>query len=75
MEILYKRGEDLTLLKKVIDILREEKVLPSQYKDHKLKGDYIGARECHIQPDFLFIYYIKNNILTCTRAGSHADLF
>jgi len=27
-----------------------------EYKDHKLKGDWIDFRECHIEPDWLLIY-------------------
>ena len=30
--------------------------LPIENKDHPLKGDYIGYRECHIQSDWLLIY-------------------
>lgn len=33
--------------------------LPSQYRDHALKGDAIGRRECHIggpKSDWLLVY-------------------
>jgi len=26
------------------------------YKDHKLVGNYVGRKECHIEPDWLLIY-------------------
>lgn len=34
-------------------------------------------RECHIQPDWLLIYRIENDVLvlTLTRTGTHSDLF
>ena len=42
-----------------------------------LTGDWIGHRECHIQPDWLLIYRIEDNVLVLTlaRTGSHSDLF
>ena len=39
------------------------KVLDDKYKDHSLLGEYKGLRECHIEPDWLLIYYIENNTL------------
>jgi mRNA interferase YafQ len=48
-----------------------------RYNDHALKGSFEGFRECHIQPDWLLIYAVQNDILTLTftRTGTHADLF
>ncbi|MDE7288914.1 MAG: type II toxin-antitoxin system YafQ family toxin, partial [Oscillospiraceae bacterium] len=47
------------------------------YKDHWLKGNFEGCRECHIQPDWLLIYEVDNGdlILYLTRTGTHSDLF
>ena len=61
----------------VMKILAKGEKLPKKYKDHELKGDYQGHRECHIQPDWLLIYKIENEvlILTLTRTGTHSDLF
>jgi len=65
------------LLKDVIKKLAEGEVLDATYKDHKLIGNYLGCRECHIKPDLLLIYRINNDILelALTRVGSHSDLF
>ena len=43
----------------------------------KLDDKYKGLRECHIEPDWLLIYYVENNTLTLvlSRLGSHSDLF
>ncbi|WP_331274813.1 type II toxin-antitoxin system YafQ family toxin [Schaalia sp. lx-100] len=54
--------------------------LPAWHRDHALKGDYVGFRECHIQPvqpDWLLIYTINEYelILVATRTGTHSDLF
>lgn len=50
-KLMKKRGKNLKLLQEVIDILFEGKLLDAKYKDHALVGNYIGFRECHIQPD------------------------
>lgn len=51
--------------------------LDEKYKDHPLKGNWDGFRECHIQPDWLLIYLIEDDILTLTlvETGTPADLF
>ena len=74
---VVKRGYDIRLMEKVIEILANEQTLPAKYKDHSLTGDYKDCRECHITPDWLLIYQINNNelILYLTRTGSHSDLF
>ena len=41
-KLLKKRGYDMNKLLDVIDILREGRELPPQYKDHPLHGDYEG---------------------------------
>ena len=48
-----------------------------KHKDHALTGNWIGHRECHIQPDWLLVYRIEDNVLvlTLSRTGSHSDLF
>ncbi|MBO6134006.1 MAG: type II toxin-antitoxin system YafQ family toxin [Lachnospiraceae bacterium] len=74
---IKKQGKDLSLLESLIDDLINEKVLDKKYLDHPLAGNYLGFRECHIQPDWLLIYTIDHNqlILTASRTGSHSDLF
>ena len=74
---INKRGKDLSLLKDVLQTLREEQALEEKYHDHALTGNNIGFRECHIQPDWLLVYAINKEelILTASRTGSHSDLF
>ena len=71
---IVRRGYDVRLLEEVITILAEQKPLPEIYRDHNLSGDYIGCRECHITPDWLLIYEIKNDelVLCLTRTGTHS---
>ena len=74
---IVKRGDDMRLLEKVIELLANQKPLPEKNRDHQLSGDYAGCRECHITPDWLLIYEVADEelILYLTRTGSHSDLF
>lgn len=75
-KLMKKRGLNLFLLDDVVETLRRGKILEERYRDHELKGKLQGFRECHIQPDWLLIYLIENDILTLTLVdtGSHSDL-
>ena len=75
-KLMKKRGKNLSLLEEGIDTLRQGKALEERFRDHELKGNLKGFRECHIQPDWLLIYLIENDILTLTLVdtGSHSDL-
>ncbi len=74
---IVKRGYNQKLLMVVIRMLAEEKLLPQEYHDHVLSGNFSGHRECHITSDWLLIYKIKRNVITLvlTRTGTHSDLF
>lgn len=74
---IQKRGYDITLLKDVLNLLVNGKILPIKYKDHNLSGNFKGCRECHITPDWLLIYEISDDelILYLIRTGTHSDLF
>ena len=66
---IQKRGYDITLLKDVLNLLVNGKILPIKYKDHNLSGNFKGCRECHITSDWLLIYEISDDelILYLTR--------
>ncbi len=70
-----KRHYKIDRLEKIVDILRIPEKLPLKNSDHNLTGNYIGYRECHIEPDWLLIYRYQENELLLYRTGSHADLF
>jgi len=72
-----KRGLKVELLDDIITSLALGIPLPEKNKDHALTGNWNGFRECHIQPDWLLIYRVENDILTLTvtRTGTHSDLF
>lgn len=71
-----KRGLDISLLEEVIDKLQNDIKLEEKYRDHDLKGNFKGFRECHIQPNWLLLYLKEDDVLTLTLVdtGSHADL-
>ena len=75
-KLMIKRGKDIALLDNVIKKIQNGEKLDEKYRDHALTGTYRGFRECHIQPDWLLIYFIENQIVTLTlvRTGSHSDL-
>lgn len=77
LKLIKKRGYDIRKLEIIVNKLLKQETLEEKYKDHKLSGNYEGCRECHIEPDWLLIYYIESNILTLTlsRTGTHSDLF
>lgn len=74
---IQKRGYNLKLLEDVLSLLVKGELLPQEYHDHPLIGNYAGVRECHIKPDWLLIYKMDDNGLTviAMRTGSHSDLF
>lgn len=76
-KLAKKRGLDISLLEEIIDKLRRGIPLEEKHHDHELKGKYKDFRECHIQPDWLLIYLLENDVLTLTLVdtGTHADLF
>ncbi len=72
---MRKRGKDLEKVKAVIDLLFAEEPLPPKNRDHKLGGNWIGRRDCHIEPDWILIYKLTEDELLLERTGTHSDLF
>ena len=66
---------NLNKLHQVLELLSIPAPLLPKYKDHKLKGDWIDFRECHIEPDWLLIYTISDFELRPVRVGTHSELF
>ncbi|MFP6090971.1 type II toxin-antitoxin system YafQ family toxin [Helicobacter pylori] len=72
---LVKNGFDDSVLNKVILTLRKKEPLDPQFQDHALKGKWKPFRECHIKPDILLVYLVKDDELILLRLGSHSELF
>lgn len=77
LKAAIKQGCGLDLLARTIDALARCEPLPPHHRDHALSGKYRHHRECHITPDWLLIYQIRDDtlILSLARLGSHAKLF
>ena len=75
---MIRRGKDINKINDVILKLAMGESLPPQYRDHALSGDLEGLRDCHIENDWVLLYFYTTNgelILTLTDTGTHADLF
>jgi mRNA interferase YafQ len=72
-----KRSYDISLLEKVLKLLRETGTLPNKYKPHLLSGNYANFWECHIKGDWLMIWLQNNDTkeIFLERLGTHSDLF
>ena len=70
-----KRGNNMKKFKDLLVLLLNEKHLPARNSNHKLKGEFAGYWECHIEPDWLLIYKKTPTELILVRTGTHADLF
>ena len=77
VKLAGKRGKDMAKLKMILDLLIAGDPLPAAYKDHPLRGEFTGSRDCHIGPDWILIYTLmENGAHVCfERTGSHSDLF
>jgi mRNA interferase YafQ len=50
--------------------------IPPEYHAHMLIGDYAGHMECHIQGDYLLIWFdVASDVVKLIRLGSHSELF
>lgn len=70
-----KRGFDVKVLHDLMNALASGNSLHPKYKDHALKGDMRGYRECHIKPDWLLVYRIEGEYIVFHKTGTHADMF
>jgi mRNA interferase YafQ len=76
-KLAVKRNLNISALRLIITRLANGETLPAKNKDHLLKGEYTGYRECHIQPDWLLVYRINESRLELllARTGTRSDLF
>ncbi len=75
IKLAQKRGKQLDKLKIIIELLLSQQPLPDKHHDHRLIGNYVGRRECHIEPNWLLIYKKTGDSVIFERTGSHSDLF
>ena len=70
-----KRGKDMAKLEAVMSALAERTPLEPSRRDHALSGDWVGCRECHVEPDWLLVYEIAEGEIRFWATGTHSDLF
>ena len=66
---------DYETLEYVFELLQRGKSLPEAFREHSLKGQYIGFTECHIDADWLLIYRSTRSRIVFHRTGTHRELF
>lgn len=77
LKLAKKQNKDIEKLFAIIEHLASGEPLEAKYRDHELSGNFKGYRECHIEPDWLLIYEVEDDILVLMmyRTGSHSELF
>lgn len=77
VKLAKKQGKNIDKLFAVIDSIANGVLLEEKFRDHELTGKFKGVRECHIEPDWLLIYKVCNDILVLIvyRTGTHSELF
>ena len=70
-----RRGKDFVKFKLLARTLLAGQKPDAIHRDHKLTGNMIGRRDCHIESDWVLIYRIDGDNLVFERTGTHSDLF
>lgn len=70
-----RRNKRMEKFKLVAETLIAGDELDSIHRDHKLIGNFVGRRECHLESDWLLIYKLEEDRIIFERMGTHADLF
>lgn len=75
-----KRGCDIDFLKEVVHLIArgdQQQKLVEEYDDHPLYGNWKNHRELHLEPDWILVYFIDEDILVLSlvRNGTHSDIF
>ena len=71
---MRKRGKDLEKLKAVVRRLGAAAAPEARHRNHALAGPWKGARDCHVEPDWVLIYTAGEDFLRLERTGTNADL-
>ena len=77
LKLIKKRGYNVKLLEKIVEILINREKLSVKNKDYALKNKYLGYRECCITSDWLLVYKVidKELILLSTETKTPSNLF
>ncbi len=75
LKLAAKRRKDINKLQAIVEMLCSGKSLLPRHKLHALRGEWIPALECHIEPDWLLIFEVHSDHIMLLRTGTHSDLF
>ena len=83
LKLMFRRGKSSKKLSEVLTLLLDNAnkgieprlLLPEKYFLHKLSGKYKNYWECHVETDWLLIFYLDNEVLRLELTGTHSDLF
>lgn len=75
LKLCQKRGYKMHKIFEVIEKIRRGVALEARHRPHLLVGDWGGATECHIEPDWLLVYKVEGSTLILYRTGTHSDIF
>lgn len=70
-----RRGKNVEKFKLIARTLLSGEPVDPIHRDHKLTGNYVGRRDCHIESDWLLIYKLEDEFIIFERMGTHSDLF
>ncbi len=60
----------------ILQKLQNEEPIPAEFSPHMLTGNYANHMECHIEGDFLLIWFDREaDVIDLVRLGSHSELF
>ena len=72
---MLKRGKELGKFHEIVRKLALGEPLDPRHRDHPLRGELKGSRDCHVEPDWVLIYTADAHSLRLERTGTHTDLF
>ena len=71
-----KDVEKVKTLMSIVEKLERGEFIPDEFYPHPLKGEWKNYMECHIDDDYLLIWFDKeDSIVRLVRLGSHSELF
>jgi len=71
-----KNMEKVETLRGIVDILKKGEPIPKEYKPHQLQGEWNNFMECHIDDNYLLIWFDREgDVIRLVRLGSHSELF
>ncbi len=70
-----KRGKSREKLKILMEQICRDGDPAAEHSPHNFLGNWAQYRECHIEPDWLLIYVVEEEVVRFYRTGTHSDLF